>query len=182
MDRTVLLNQIDFVQARIEEMDKLVINGNPAEKGFKEIMDNYNKWTDRYNELMVQLEKLDKEDLEKERLNLERDKFEFQKASEVDKNEIEKLKVSIQEELEQDKLNLERDRFAYEVKKSRLDKALDVGLKVGELGVRVAVPIIGVCGTIAVAKLSYINDAELKLCNGRIFAGAKEIIKLTQKV
>ena len=49
MEREQLLDQIDFAQARIEEIEKVVINANPTEKGFKELVESYNKWIGEWN-------------------------------------------------------------------------------------------------------------------------------------
>lgn len=146
MEREQLLDQIDFAQARIEEIERVLINANPTEKGFKELVESYNKWIDRYDELITREEHFDDEALESRKLD------------------IEEMKVKVETE----KLEIEKKRIP-----------VDIALRVGELGIKVAVPIIGIVGTMAVAKLAYINDAELNLCNGRIFASAKELIKLT---
>ena len=56
------------------------------------------------------------------------------------------------------------------------DKA-DLTLKWVELGCKVAVPILTVLTTVAIAKLSYASDADLKLCNGRIMGLSKDLIR-----
>lgn len=167
MDRDELLNQIDFAQARIEETERLIINFNPAEKGFKELVDSYNKWIDRYNEFMTQLDNFDKEDIEVQKLNLERYKIAVQEAIDKEKMDIDRAKLAF-----------DQDKFEHDAKQEKWKEPVDIGLKAVELGVRVAVPIIGIAGTMALASLAYTNDAELKLCNGRIFASAKEVLKL----
>lgn len=176
MNEEFLKNQIDYVQARIEEMDDKVINTDPSEKEFKGLIDNYNKWTDQYMILLDRLEHINDENLEREKLDLEKIKVENQF-----KLEMEKLNRT--EELEQDKLNLDRDKFAYEVKKNRWEKPVDIILKVGDIGARVAVPLIGMSVTTALATLAYMNDSELKLCNGRIQKQAETVLRImTSKV
>ena len=185
MDNTILLDQIDFAQARIEEIEKQVINTNPEQKGYKELVDSYNKWIDRYDNLMEKLETGDV-DIEYEKLKLEQAKLDFEKEKFRSQHELECAKRDIQEELETDKLNLERDKFSAEqmirLKESRraaVRGPVDVSLKLLETGAKVAVPLIGLAGTMAVASLAYTNDSELKLCNGRIFASAKELLKIS---
>lgn len=56
------------------------------------------------------------------------------------------------------------------------DKA-DLTLRYVELGCKIAIPILTVMTTVALAKLSYANDADLKLCNGRIMGLSKDLIR-----
>jgi hypothetical protein len=75
----------------------------------------------------------------------------------------------------------ELDQFDISAEKEKAEKrkdAIDLGLRVAELGCKVAIPIIGVTTTLALAKLSYIQDSNMVLCNGRIFPMAKDVIKL----
>lgn len=53
----------------------------------------------------------------------------------------------------------------------------DLTLRYLELGCKVAVPILTVLTTVAIAKLSYASDADLKLCNGRIMGLSKDLIR-----
>ncbi len=175
MEREQLLDQIDFAQARIEEIEHVVINANPTEKGFKELIESYNKCIDRYDELITREEHFDDETLESRKLDIE----EMKVKVETEKLEIEKKRIAALSYTESEKLEFERQKFDKEVGAAKWKDPVDIALRVGELGIKVAVPIIGIVGTMAVAKLAYINDAELKLCNGRIFASAKELIKLT---
>lgn len=64
--------------------------------------------------------------------------------------------------------------------KDKLSKKelIDVILRSAELGAKIIVPVIMLVGTVAVAKLAYANDADLKLCNGRIFGSVREVLKL----
>lgn len=192
MDREILVDQIDFAQARIEEIERLVLNVNPDQKGYKELADSYNKWIDRLDNLTDKLEHIDDIDIEAEkiqleqrRLDIEERKIETQKTLEARKIDNEKVKIQVQEELENDKLNLEREKFAAdqmniakEHKHAMWKEPVDIGLKVLDLGVKVAVPIIGITGAAALAVLSYENNQELKLCDGRIFTGARDVLKL----
>lgn len=75
----------------------------------------------------------------------------------------------------------ELDHFDISASKEKAEKrkdAIDLGLRVAELACKVAVPVIGVTTTLALAKLSYIQDSNMVLCNGRIFPMAKDVIKL----
>lgn len=169
MDESVLLDQLDFTQARIEEIEKQVINYNPDQKGYKELVDSYNKWIDRYNTLMDKVEHFDDVDIEERKLAFEMEKFKVQQELEQDKLNLETVKAQ-----------LEREKFAYSVESDKIGPKdiVDTSLKVGELGVKVAVPVIGLIGTVALAKIAYTNDLDLKLCNGRIWPSAKEMLKI----
>lgn len=172
MDKAVLLDQIDFTQARIEEIEKQVLNYDPDKKAYSELMTSYNKWIDRYNTLMDKLEHFDDISVEAVKLNLERDK------------------MTIQEQLEQDKLNLEseklrfeREKFAKEIEDQKRKAPVDIIFKSAELGVKVLVPVCGLVGTIGLAKLAYMNDLNLQLCNGTVRSCAKDLLKIaTTKV
>ena len=48
---------------------------------------------------------------------------------------------------------------------------------------RLLVPIAGLAGVVYVANLAYMNDSKLELCNGRVFGGVKDLLKvITLKV
>ena len=135
-------------------------------------MTSYNKWIDRYNTLMDKLEHFDDISIDEEKLKLEREK------------------IAIQQELEQDKLNLgieqlrfERERFTKEIEDQKRKATSDVIFKSAELGVKVLVPVCGLVGTIGLAKLAYMNDLNLRLCNGTVRSCAKDLLKIaTTKV
>lgn len=167
MDLETLKNQIDYVQARIEEIDKQIINTNPSDKGYKELIDSYNKWIDRYDDLIEKLAHFGEDSEEKI------------------KNELERLKIETNQEIETDKVNLEaerlrldRERFAHEVECQNLNQKLDIIFRSADVGTKILVPTMGLIGVVYVAKLAYMNDAELKLCNGRIFGGVKDILRI----
>ena len=77
-----------------------------------------------------------------------------------------------------EKLNRMED--VEEDKEDKLSKKeiIDVILRSAELGAKVLIPVVGLVGTVAIAKLAYANDADLKLCNGRIFGSVREVLKL----
>lgn len=168
MDVEILKDQIDFAQARIEEIEKQVINTEPDAKGYKELVEGYNKWIDRYNDLLNQLEHFNDVDIDRENLELEKEKL-----------QIEQDKIN----LEAERIRLDREKFAHDVEATKKHEAVDVIFRSAELGVKVAVPLIALAGTIAIAKLAYVNDTDMKLCDGRVFAGAKDLIRLaTMKI
>ena len=167
MDRKKLEDHIDFVQARIEEVDKRIINLNPDDKGYKESVDSYNKWIDRYHELLEKLEHLDDVDVEVRKLELEEEK---QKAME----QIEQDKLN----LAQEQLRLDREKFAHDVQDQKDKEIIEVVLRSADIGVKVLVPTLTLAGMISLAKFAYMNDEELKLCNGRIWIGPKELLKM----
>lgn len=206
MDEEKLLDQLDFAQARIEEIEKKVINWEPEKRGFKELVDSYNKWIDRYNELLETIQHIDDVDVEREKLELERVRIENEKAKielekektnsmiEVEKKKIEvdqariafeKEKFESMQEIEQDKVNLdterlrlEREKFGHDVVAETRGEIIEVIFRSADIGVKLLVPTLAIAGTWAVAKLSYMNDADLKLCNGRVAGNVKELLRI----
>lgn len=174
MDLETLKNQIDYVQARIEEIDKQIINTNPSDKGYKELIDSYNKWIDRYNDLIEKLAHFGEDSEEKIKNDLERDKINLERSKIVTNNELEVDKIN----LESEKIRLEREKFAHEVECQNLNQKLDIIFRTADVGTKILVPTMGLIGVVYVAKLAYMNDAELKLCNGRIFGGVKDILRI----
>ena len=172
MDKAILLDQIDYVQARIEEIDNKVINWKPEDKGYKELVDSYNKWIDRYDDLLDKLEHIDDFDVEREKIKLESERLTIQETIEQDKIN-----------LEQDKLRFEREKFTKDIEDQKKKETVEIIFRSADLGVKVLVPTLAIAGTWAVAKLSYMNDAELKLCNGRVAGNVKELLRIaTMKV
>ncbi len=167
MTRDELNNQIDWVQARIEETERLVINGNPSEKGYKELVDSYNKYIDRYNEFSTQLEHFDDVDIEQAKLDFEKEKFKSEQ-------EIEHDKINLKAE----EIRLDREKFAYDVEHQKSKELLSDILEVVEVTGKLLVPIAGITSVVYVANLAYINDSKLELCNGRIMGGVKDILKI----
>lgn len=162
-----LRNHIDFIQARIEETERLVINANPSDKGYKELVDSYNKYIDRYNELMTQLEHFDDVDIDKAKLDFEIERFKTEE-------EIERDKI----DLDRERLRLDREKFAYDVEHQKSRELLSDILEVAEVTGKILVPIAGLTGVIYVANLAYMNDSKLELCNGRVIGGVKDLLKI----
>lgn len=172
MTEDYLKEQIDYVQARIEEMDKLIINANPTEKGYKELVDSYNKWIDRYKELMDELKHFGEEDIEKAKLDFEKEKMRAL-------DEIENDKI----DLERERLRLDREKFAHDIEHQKGEELKEVIFMSAELMAKVAVPLVTVSAMVGVAKLSYAKDLDLELCNGRVMGTVKDLLKLaTMKV
>ena len=167
MDKKKLEDHIDFVQARIEEVDRRIINLNPEDKGYKETIDSYNKWIDRYHELLEKLDHLDDVDVEVKKIELEKEKQKIMQQIEQDKIN-----------LAQDQLRLDREKFAHDVEHQKETEIIDVVLKSADLSVKVLVPALTLAGMMSLAKFAYMNDSELKLCNGRIFMGPKEMLRM----
>lgn len=150
MDREeLLLKQMEYVKEQIASIEKKIGSYPEDGKGFKELVDGYNKWVDRYNALVDEYGKLNSVDLEEEQLELEKDKLDF-----------------------------EKEKFDYENMHKEKTERVDRVFRGAEIAAKILVPCLAITGSVAIAKLSYMNDAELKLCNGRIFGGLKEVIKL----
>ena len=165
MDKEILLDQLDWVQARIEEVERQVLNYPSDGKGYKELVEGYNKLVDRYDKLLDDVEHFDDESIEEKQLRVQ--------------TEIENNKIN----LETEKLRLDREKFAYDTQNAPRKEIEDVIFRTVDIATRLAVPVIGFMGIRYVANLSYMNDAELKLCNGRIAGGVKDMLKvLTMKV
>ncbi len=167
MNKETLNDHIDFVQARIEEIEKQVINYDPDKKGYKELVDGYNKWIDRYHELLIERDQLEKDDIEMAKLELERERMKIDE-------EIERDKIN----LEEDKHRLDREKFAYEVEHQKGRELISDILEVAEITGKILVPIAGLTGVIYVANLAYMNDSKLELCNGRVMGCAKDVLKV----
>lgn len=156
MTRDELKNQIDYFQARIEELDKKIINGAPSEKGYKEMADAYNKFVDQYISLLDRLEHFDDADLEYEKLQIEQDKI----------------------NVESERIRLDREKFAHEIEVQKKQEVVDIVFRAGDLGAKLLVPALGSAAVIYVANLAYMNDSKLELCNGRIIGGVKDLLKI----
>lgn len=86
--------------------------------------------------------------------------------------------VSYKDREEKKLENLDSELDDKEEKEYRRKKdKTDLTLRYLELGCKVAVPILTVLTTVAIAKLSYASDADLKLCNGRIMGLSKDLIR-----
>lgn len=167
MDIEVLKDQIDFVQARIEEIERQVINYEPDKRGFKELVLVYNSLIDRYNELVTKLEHFDDEDIEKAKFEFEKERFQIEEEIERDKIEIDREKV-----------RLDREKFAYDVEHQKSRELVSDILEVVEITGKLLVPIASLTGIVYVANLSYMNDSKLELCNGRVFGGVKDMLRI----
>ena len=186
MDIEILKNQLDWVQARMEDMDQVVINYDVKDKGYEEALKNLNKLTDRYDELLDRIEHFDDVNVDAEKVKLEAEKLKL----EADKLTLEKSRIESNQELEQDKINLEteklrleREKFASDVEQAKKKETIDIIFKTSDVIVKLAVPILGFAGVRYVANLSYMNDEQMKLCNGRIAGGVKDMLKImTMKV
>ena len=62
--------------------------------------------------------------------------------------------------------------------KDEKDKKFDKTMRVLELSAKVAIPAIAVITSVALAKLSFAEESDLKICNGRIFSFGKDLVKL----
>lgn len=167
MDKSVLMNQLDWIQARMEDMDKLIINYDPEKKGYEEALKNLNHLTDRYNELLDEIEHFDDPDIESEKLKIEAEKIKINQ-------EIEQDKIN----LESERIRLDRDKFAFDVEQAKKKEVIDIIFRTGELSAKIIVPILGFMSVRYVANLSYMNDEEMKLCNGRIAGTVKDVMKI----
>lgn len=187
MDKEYLKDQIDYAQARIEELDKLLLNTESSTKGYKESIDAYNKWVDRHGELMSLLIHFDDIDIDKAKLDFEKEKLKVQQQIESDKLDLERERQGIMQELEQDKINveterlkLERERFAHDVqvqKRAEIEQAI---YEVLELSVKIGVPVAVILAIVGVSKLAYVKEAQLELCNGRVYGGIKDLLSLAR--
>ena len=166
-----LRDHLDFVQARIEEIEKLVINFDPDQKGYKETVDAYNQWRDKYDELQNKVEHLDDVDIEIEKLKLEQAKIE--RAEEIEQDKL---------NLQQEQLRLDREKFVYETSAHKREAVIDNVLKGLELTGKIALPIIGMGAAVKMGKIAYINDMDMKLCNGNVRGAAKELLKMAMSV
>ena len=141
MDKqTFITQESEFVKERIKELEIEILQTAGDEKGRKELIEGHNKWIDRLIELNDKLENLDKSDIEEETLKLEYQKLQF---------EIQKF-------------NIETELHRKELRK-------DVAFEVIDILVKVLIPILIIYVTMRIAELSYTNDQDLKLCDGRIW-------------
>lgn len=64
-----------------------------------------------------------------------------------------------------------------EIKKS---KRVDIIFRSADLAVKIAVPLISVAAGIALAKLSYVQDANMVLKNGNVMVNARDVVQLAK--
>ena len=98
---------------------------------------------------------------------------------------FEKERFESEQELEQDKINLEaeklrldREKFAYEIEHQKSRELVDDIFEAFSVAGQMLIPIASLTGIIYVANLSYMNDSKLELCNGRVFGGVKDLLKV----
>lgn len=178
MDKEKLNDQLDYAQARIEELDKIIINAEQTTKGYKEVIEVYNKWTDTYNDILSKIEHVDDPNLDELKYELEKEKLDVEKA----KVNLERDKQTIMQEIEQDKINneaerirLDREKFAHEVGVQTRNEIEDIIFKTLDIGTKVSVPIIGGYFAMKLAILAYTKNGELELRDGTIWALIKQL-------
>ena len=60
------------------------------------------------------------------------------------------------------------------------EKRIDLALKCAEIVCKTAIPLIAIGASIGVAKLSYTQDAQLKLRNGNVMASARDLMQMAR--
>lgn len=68
----VLQNRIEYVEEKLSALEILVDEGNPTDKGYMEIVNAYNKWSDLYTQLVDEFDNLD--DVESKKARIESEK------------------------------------------------------------------------------------------------------------
>lgn len=160
MEDQFLMEQIDYVKARIEAIDEALINSSPSDKGYKELIESYNKWVDRYNELLDEPKHRSDVDLNFAKLEIESDRLQSES------------------EIEMEKIALDREKFEYEKEHQKKRELIDdIFEGIGAAG-KILVPVASLVGVVYVANLAYMNDSKLELCNGRVFGTAKDLFKV----
>lgn len=168
MDREMLDEQIAFVQKRIEAIDEVLATRSADEKGYKELVDSYNKWVDRYSELLEEPDRWKEADFDFAKLDFEREQLEFEKEK---------------SQIERDRLEFEKEKFEKESARQKEQDIINVIFEGMGVACKIAVPVISLAAIVYVANLSYMNDSKLELCNGRIMGTTKDLFKiLTMKV
>lgn len=163
MEKEMLEQQITFVQNRIEQIDRALANCSADEKGYKELVDSYNKWVDRYSELLEEPDRWREVDFDFAKLEFEHEQLEFEKEK---------------SQIERDRLEFEKEKFEKESARQNEQDILNAILGgIGTAG-KILVPVIGLAGVIYVANLSYMNDSKLELCNGRVMGTVKDLFKI----
>lgn len=167
MDIENLRNQLDYAQARIEELDKIIINAEQTTKGYKEVIDVYNKWTDTYNDILSKIEHFNDVSLDEQKLELEKEKLNIEKS----KIEIEQDKINNETE----RIRLEREKFANEIEMQKRNEIEDIIFKTLDIGTKVSVPVIGGYFAMKLAVLAYTKNGELELRDGTIWALIRQL-------
>ena len=148
MDKELLQDQLEYISERIDSTEKAIKDYEPDKKGFKDLVEVLQKWTDLYNETLDKLQHADDMNLEVETFALEIEKFIF-----------------------------EKDKFDYEKNCQKHKELVEMIFRGVETGIKIAIPCTFILGSFAMAKFSYMSDADLKLCNGRINTSARELLK-----
>lgn len=91
--------------------------------------------------------------------------------------------IELSEQLENFDKNKELEKVKFEIAEEKRvqdekDKKFDKTMRILELSARVAIPALAVVASVALAKLSFAEESDLKICNGRIFSFGKDLVKL----
>ena len=60
------------------------------------------------------------------------------------------------------------------------EKRIDLALRCAEIVCKTAIPLLAIGASIGVAKLSYTQDAQLKLRNGNVMASARDLMQMAR--
>lgn len=63
---------------------------------------------------------------------------------------------------------------------AKKEKRIDLIFRSLDLACKIAVPILCISASIGVAKLSYAQDSQMQLCNGRVMGSAKDLMNLAK--
>ena len=91
--------------------------------------------------------------------------------------------LELNEQLENFDKNKELEKVKFEIAEEKRvqdekDKKFDKTMRILELSAKVAIPTLAVVASVALAKLSFAEESDLKICNGRIFSFGKDLVKL----
>lgn len=91
--------------------------------------------------------------------------------------------IELSEQLENFDKNKELEKVKFEIAEEKRvqeekDKKFDKTMRILELSAKVAIPALAVVASVALAKLSFAEESDLKICNGRIFSFGKDLVKL----
>lgn len=91
--------------------------------------------------------------------------------------------LELNEQLENFEKNQELEKVKFEIAEEKRvqdekDKKFDKTMRILELSAKVAIPTLAVAASVALAKLSFAEESDLKICNGRIFSFGKDLVKL----
>ena len=63
---------------------------------------------------------------------------------------------------------------------AKKEKRIDLIFRSLDLVCKIAVPILCISASVGVAKLSYVQDSQMQLCNGRVMGSAKDLMNLAK--